>query len=211
MELEGKKIGVAMDFSKGSKAALKWAMDGLLKEGNNLFMIHIQHSQALESRNRMWSDSGSPESDKVMHGYGVEIEPEVLDLLRTISSQLQVNVFWKIYWGDAREKICEAAVHLHLDTLAMEAEALVQFEVSSDDYNLILINSTQGKLRKTALEAKFELAFLSSDLKLVMDLITAFVNDDYKQKEAVLLGSVTSYVLEHATCAVTVVKDRGVE
>ncbi|KAL2927432.1 Universal stress protein PHOS34 [Bienertia sinuspersici] len=124
MELEGKKIGVAMDFSKGSKAALKWAMDGLLKEGNNLFMIHIQHSQALESRNRMWSDSGSPESDKVMHGYGVEIEPEVLDLLRTISSQLQVNVFWKIYWGDAREKICEAAVHLHLDTLAMGSRGL---------------------------------------------------------------------------------------
>ncbi|KAL2898865.1 Universal stress protein PHOS32 [Bienertia sinuspersici] len=65
MALEGRKIGVAMDFSKGSKAALKWAMNGLFKKGDNLFMINVQHSQALESRSLLWSESGSR---KLNHG-----------------------------------------------------------------------------------------------------------------------------------------------
>ncbi|KAL2924927.1 Universal stress protein A-like protein [Bienertia sinuspersici] len=163
MALEGRKIGVAMDFSKGSKAALKWAMNGLFKKGDNLFMINVQHSQALESRSLLWSESGSPLipmaelcKPEVMDSYGVEIEPEVLDLLRTISTQLQVNVVWKIYWGDAREKVCEAVESFHLDNLVMGSRGL-------------------SKIQR------------------------------------VLMGSVTSYVLEHASCPVTVVKDRGNE
>ncbi|KAL2898864.1 Universal stress protein A-like protein [Bienertia sinuspersici] len=61
---------------------------------------------------------------EVMHGYGVEVEPEVLDLLRTISTQLQVNVVWKLYWGDPREKICEAVVSFHLENLVMGSRGL---------------------------------------------------------------------------------------
>ncbi|KNA10676.1 hypothetical protein SOVF_142130 [Spinacia oleracea] len=91
-----------------------------------------------------------------MHSYGVEREPDVFDLLDVISKQLQVNVVWKIYWGDARERVCEAAGSLHLDTLIMGSRGL-------------------GSIKR------------------------------------VLLGSVTSYVLEHATCPVTVVKDRSHE
>ncbi|KAL2927431.1 Universal stress protein PHOS34 [Bienertia sinuspersici] len=141
MAVEGRKIGVAMDFSKGSKAALKWAMNGgMLKKGDNLFMIHVQHSQALESRNLMWSNSGSPLiplaelcDTEVMHGYGVEVEPEVLDLLRTISTQLQVNVVWKLYWGDPREKICEAVVSFHLENLVMGSRGLGALQRCNDN------------------------------------------------------------------------------
>ncbi|KMT05156.1 hypothetical protein BVRB_7g173040 [Beta vulgaris subsp. vulgaris] len=163
MAMEGRKIGLAMDFSKGSKAALKWAIDGLLRKGDTLFIIHVKHAQGLESRNLIWSTSGTPLvplaefcDPEVMHGYGVQPEPDVLELLELISKQLEVTVLWKIYWGDAREKVCEAIGSLELDAMIMGSRGL-------------------SAIRR------------------------------------VLLGSVTSYVLEHATCPVTVVKDRGNE
>ncbi|CAO2840770.1 unnamed protein product [Amaranthus hypochondriacus] len=161
MAEEGRKIGLAMDFSKGSKAALKWAIDGLIRKGDTLFIIHVMHPQALESRNLLWATSGSPLiplaefcDPEVRHGYGVEVEPDVLELLDLTCKQQQVNVVWKIYWGDAREKVCEAVGSYELDALVMGSRGL-------------------GSIRR------------------------------------VLLGSVTSYVLEHATCPVTVVKERA--
>ncbi|XP_021720780.1 universal stress protein PHOS34-like [Chenopodium quinoa] len=156
---EGRRLGVALDFSKGCKAALKWAIDGLLRKGDTLIVIHVKHSQSLESRNLIWSDTGSPLiplaefcDPEVMHSYGVEREPEIFELLDVISKQLQVTVLWKIYWGDAREKICEAVGSMELNTLIMGSRGL-------------------GSIQR------------------------------------VLLGSVTNYVLEHASCPVTVVKD----
>jgi len=147
-----------MDFSQGSKAALKWAIDGLLKKDDTLFVIHVKPRQALESRNLIWVDTGSPvipfvelRNPGVMHGYGVEIDAEVLGLLETISSQLQVTVLGKLYWGDAREKVCEAVGGYELDSLIMGSRGLSSIQ-------------------------------------------------------RVLMGSVTSYVLEHAPCPVTVVK-----
>ncbi|KAK9734767.1 hypothetical protein RND81_04G162200 [Saponaria officinalis] len=154
----GRKIGVAMDFSEGSKAALKWAIKGLLKKDDTIIILHVKQRQALESRNLIWVDSGSPlipfaelHDSGVMHGYGVDFDPEVLGLLETIANQLQVTVLAKVYWGDAREKVCEAVGSLELDSLIMGSRGLSSIQ-------------------------------------------------------RVLMGSVTSYVLEHASCPVTVVK-----
>lgn len=54
-----RNIGVALDFSKGCKLALKWAIDNLLEKGDTLYVIHVKAPLGDESRNLLWSTSGS--------------------------------------------------------------------------------------------------------------------------------------------------------
>ncbi|KAG4155576.1 hypothetical protein ERO13_D03G120600v2 [Gossypium hirsutum] len=120
-----KKIGVAVDYSKGSKAALKWSIDNLLNQGDTLYLIHFREKE-------------------VMKHYEVEPDPEILDLVDITSRQKQGTLVAKIYWGDARDKICESVEDLKLDCLVMGSRGLgtIQRVLIGSVSNYMMVNAT---------------------------------------------------------------------
>ncbi|XP_058078739.1 universal stress protein PHOS34-like isoform X2 [Magnolia sinica] len=119
-------VGIGMDYSATSKLALRWAIDNLVNGGDRLIVIHVQSSKAEPAQKELWEDTGSPliplEELKEMHilkQYGLTRDPEVLEILDTVSRTKQVDVVSKIYWGDPREKLCDAVEDLKLDSLVV--------------------------------------------------------------------------------------------
>ncbi|KAL3357928.1 hypothetical protein AABB24_015181 [Solanum stoloniferum] len=149
---ENKRIGIGMDFSRSSKAALKWAINNLANKGDTFYIIHVKNH---DSRHQ----SGSPliplvefREAGVLHYYDVETDIELLDMLDTATRQKQINVVIKLYWGDAKVKLCQGVHDLQLNSFVMGSRGL------------------SGLQR-------------------------------------IFLGSVTNYVMNNASCHVTIIKD----
>ncbi|KAK7329554.1 hypothetical protein VNO77_23724 [Canavalia gladiata] len=155
----GKRLGVAIDFSPCSIKALKWALDNVVKQGDHLILVVIRPDEYNERGEMLlWETTGSPliplaqfSDPVVMKKYELKPEPEVIDIVTTATSQKNIEVLLKIYWGDAREKLCEAIENIPLDSITMGSRGL-------------------GTLKRA------------------------------------IMGSVSNYVVNNASCPVTVVK-----
>ncbi|KAJ3699677.1 hypothetical protein LUZ61_003382 [Rhynchospora tenuis] len=155
-----RNVGVAMDFSACSKAALRWASINLARAGDRLVLLHVNPSYQIEHGVvHLWEQDGSPliplyefSDPLIAKRYGVTPDNETLDILAQVANQRQVEVVAKVYWGDPMKKICEGIEKIPLHCLVVGSRGL-------------------SKVKRA------------------------------------LLGSVSSYVVNHATCPVTVVKE----
>ncbi|XP_028753519.1 universal stress protein PHOS32-like [Neltuma alba] len=159
-ESSGRRVGVAVDFSPCSDLALKWAVDNAVRDGDTLILVVILPEQFYEhGEMQLWETTGSPlipasqfTDPVVMKKYGVKPEDATLDIVKNAENQKkEVEIVMKVYWGDAREKLCEAIGNIPLDFLAVGNRGL-------------------GTLKRA------------------------------------LMGSVSNYVVNHASCPVVVVK-----
>ncbi|MQL72594.1 hypothetical protein Taro_004915 [Colocasia esculenta] len=137
MEKGGRRsVGVAVDFSPCSKAALRWASDNLLRDGDHLVLIHIQPScQYEEGVMQLWEATGSPlippvefSDPTVTKRYGIQADEETLDILAAAAKQKGVQVSAKIYWGCPGAKLCEAVEDVPLSCLVIGSRGLNRFK-----------------------------------------------------------------------------------
>ncbi|KAA8527374.1 hypothetical protein F0562_034911 [Nyssa sinensis] len=159
--MEGdRRVGVAVDFSPCSNKALKWAVDNVVRNGDHLILLTIRpEGHYEEGEMQLWETTGSPLiplaefcDPNIMKKYGVKPDPETLDIVSCVARQKEIVVLLKIYWGDAREKICEAIDNIPLSCI-------------------VIGNRGLGKIKRA------------------------------------IMGSVSNYVVNNATCPVTVVKN----
>ncbi|XP_052483746.1 universal stress protein PHOS32 [Gossypium raimondii] len=154
-----RRIGVAIDFSSSSKSALKWAMENVIRKEDHLTLITIQPEGNYEKGEmQLWEGIGSPffslcsiNYPATMKKYGVKHDPEVVEIVSNGAKQKEVEVLMEAYWGDPREKLCEA-----IDSIPLNC--------------IIVGNRGLGKLKRA------------------------------------IMGSVSNYVVNNGSCAVTVVK-----
>uniref|UniRef100_J3M4D0 UspA domain-containing protein n=2 Tax=Oryza brachyantha TaxID=4533 RepID=J3M4D0_ORYBR len=158
----GRNIGVAMDFSECSKAALRWAAANLARAGDRLVLVHVKASfQYEQGVAHLWEQQGSPmiplvelADPRVSRIYGISPDAETIGILTRAANQKGVEVAAKVYWGDPARKLTEAVQRLPL-------------------HWLVVGNRGLGAVKR------------------------------------VLMGSVSTYVVHHAICPVTVVRENA--
>ncbi|KAI9161833.1 hypothetical protein LWI28_021128 [Acer negundo] len=141
-------VGIAMDFSPHSKAALRWAVDNLIKAGDRVILINVQPPKADHTRKKLFEDTGSPlipleefREINFSKQYGLTCDPEVLDILDTVSRTEGTKVVAKVYWGDPREKLLDSVEDLKLDSLVVGSRglgAIKSYALDCSDLSLLL-------------------------------------------------------------------------
>ncbi|WOK97611.1 universal stress protein PHOS34-like [Canna indica] len=127
-----RNLGVAVDFSPCSRAALRWASDNLVRGGDRVVVVHVnscyQNEQGIV---HLWEHTGSPFiplnefcDPTVGKKYGVAPDSETLEILRRMANQKKVEVVAKIYYGDAKAMLCEAIDKIPLHYLVVGSRAL---------------------------------------------------------------------------------------
>ncbi|XP_076892745.1 universal stress protein PHOS32-like [Bidens hawaiensis] len=121
-----RRIGVAVDFSVGSRAALQWAIDNVVRKGDHLILLTIRPDAYDQTEVQLWEATGSPliplaelNDPNIMKKYGTTPDAETLDVVSSAATQKEVVVLMKIFWGDPREKLCEAVDGVPIDYLVI--------------------------------------------------------------------------------------------
>ncbi|CAJ2653074.1 unnamed protein product [Trifolium pratense] len=123
-------VGVAMDFSPTSKLALRWAVDNLINKNDQIIIINVQPPSADHTRKELFESTALVPLEELREinftkQYGIARDPEVIDILETASkTKGQVKAVAKVYWGDPREKLCNAVEDLHLNSLVVGSRGL---------------------------------------------------------------------------------------
>ncbi|WOK96130.1 hypothetical protein Cni_G04837 [Canna indica] len=144
-------VGIGIDYSPMSKLAVQWAVNNLVCAGDHVVLIHVLSKSDHHTQKQLWEEKGSPlipldefEEMNLTVQYGITPEREVFEILGTASRTKEVKVLSKIYWGDPREKICDAVEELKLDSLVLGSRGLgaIKRVLLGSVSNYVVMNAT---------------------------------------------------------------------
>ncbi|KAK9147055.1 hypothetical protein Sjap_006958 [Stephania japonica] len=115
-----RRVGVAMDFSKYSKRALRWAADNVLRDRDHLILLNVRPHSYEGGEMQLWETTGSRCSSLKARVNRKQKSPRNWDA--------NITVLMKIFWGDAREKICQAIRDIPLSCIVMGSRGLGKIE-----------------------------------------------------------------------------------
>ncbi|KAH7446522.1 hypothetical protein KP509_01G060600 [Ceratopteris richardii] len=125
-----RNVGIGLDFSSNSKRGLTWATENLIRSGDHVFILIVQpkgSETGLPHLMSLWSETGSPliplfefKEEKIQKDYGLTMDTaDVIGVLDNLNLHHDVLINVKIYWGDPKEKLCEAVNKLELHSLVL--------------------------------------------------------------------------------------------
>jgi len=132
MSRPDRTIGVALDYSASSKYALKWAVDNLLRENDQLTVLIVHKEFDTEdSQYILFGKYGSQliplaeeEEPGTQRRYNLKQDEEVQSYLKEAVTAKKATVVFKVYWGDPKENICKSVNDVPLDFLVMGCRGL---------------------------------------------------------------------------------------
>lgn len=125
-----RSIGLALDYSASSKYALKWAVENVVREGDQLVVL-VVHKEIDEDNGQyqLFGKYGSPliplmevELEGTKRQYTLKNDEEVSACLKEAAKK--AAVVFKVYWGDPKENICKSVADIPLDFLIMGCRGL---------------------------------------------------------------------------------------
>lgn len=121
---------MGIDFSTGSEYALGWAIANLTRDGDMVYLIYV-NSDVEYGEAQLWMEGGAPlvpleefGSSAMVTKYGVLFTPQVIEEVRLAAIHKDLTVGLKVYWGDAREKLCDAEIDLQLHSLVVGSRGM---------------------------------------------------------------------------------------
>jgi len=125
-----KRIGVGIDLSAGSDYAIHWALANLAGNGDMVILLYV-NSDVDYGEAQLWMKGGAPlvplediGSSAVSTKYGIHFKAEIIEEVRLIAIQKDLTVVLKVYWGDARQKLCDAETDLQLHSLVVGSRGM---------------------------------------------------------------------------------------
>eukprot|EP00246_Nothoceros_aenigmaticus_P014425 TRINITY_DN545_c0_g1_i1.p1 TRINITY_DN545_c0_g1~~TRINITY_DN545_c0_g1_i1.p1 ORF type:complete len:158 (+),score=32.64 TRINITY_DN545_c0_g1_i1:259-732(+) len=129
--MASRTIGVAFDYTVGSKTALNWTLENLIRQQDTLLIIIVNKKEIEEGFSELWEERGSPliPFDEISKGdglgrYGIKKDEELMKKVDAAQRSLKLTVYVKVYWGDAKEKILAAIGDNHIETMVLGSRGL---------------------------------------------------------------------------------------
>ncbi|KAL3697300.1 hypothetical protein R1sor_011376 [Riccia sorocarpa] len=118
-------VGVALDYSVPAKYAVSWLLKNIVREGDVVLLLIVQKFEQEDGLSNLWEETGAPiinlsdlDDPSISRTHNqLAQDVELRNQLKAAAREKHLTIKAKVYYGDARIKLTQAAVEQKLDCL----------------------------------------------------------------------------------------------